>query len=164
MSYADRTIVAVLPDIRSLHNVGSMFRTADAGGVSHVYLVGYTPTPVDRFERKRAEIAKTALGAEEKIPWSSHDDLKTVIDDLRSQGFQIVMCESGTKLAVPYDEVSYGDRVALIVGSEVEGIPQDILPLADTIIEIPLLGTKESLNVSVAFGIALYGVRRRKRS
>ena len=162
MSGTKRTIVAVLPDIRSLHNVGSMLRTADAGGVSHVYLVGYTPAPIDRFERKRPEIAKTALGAEGTIPWSSHVDAKAVIENLRKEGFQIVMCESGTSHGVLFDEVSYHDRVALIVGNEVEGIPKELLSLADLIIEIPLLGAKESLNVSVAFGIALYGVRRAK--
>lgn len=163
MAKAHRTIVAVLPDIRSLHNVGSMFRTADAGGASHMYLVGYTPAPLDRFGRKPSEIAKTALGAEETVPWTSHPDLVALIAELRGQGFQIVMCESGTTRGIPFDEAKYADKVALVVGNEVDGISDEYLSLSDIIIEIPLYGKKESLNVSVAFGVALYEIRRGTR-
>jgi len=154
---AQRIIVGVLHDIRSLHNVGSMFRTADAGGVQHLYLTGYTPSPIDRFGRKRKEIAKTALGGERSVPWSSHEDLSALISMLRKDGYQIVMCECGTSNAVAYDRVLYAKKVALVMGNEVEGLSRDVLAMADVVAEIPLFGTKESLNVSVAFGIALYG-------
>jgi tRNA G18 (ribose-2'-O)-methylase SpoU len=137
-----------------------MFRTADAGGVEHLYLTGYTPSPIDRFGRKQKEIAKTALGGEMTVPWSTHKDLFALLVTLRADGYQIVMCECGSLNGVVYDKISYMNRVALVVGNEVEGLSGDILDTADNIAEIPLHGTKESLNVSVAFGIALYGVRR----
>lgn len=155
----ERHIVAILHDIRSLHNVGSMFRTADAGGVAHLYLSGYTPAPVDRFGRKVKEITKTALGAEQVVPWSAHPVIKTLLGELQKDGYHIIMFESGAKQGQSYDTISYGSKVALVVGNEVDGIPKDILSLADGIAEIPLLGSKESLNVSVAFGIAVYGAR-----
>jgi tRNA G18 (ribose-2'-O)-methylase SpoU len=159
MKDKERRIVAILNDIRSLHNVGSMFRTADAAAVAHMYLCGYTSSPVDRFGRKRKEIAKTALGAEESIPWSVHPDLAPLLSELKKEGYQIVMLESGSEKGSPYDEVVYDKNVALVVGNEVEGIPKNILSQADVVVEIPLLGGKESLNVSVAFGIGVYGVR-----
>jgi tRNA G18 (ribose-2'-O)-methylase SpoU len=136
-----------------------MFRTADAGGMDHLYLAGYTPTPIDRFGRKRKEIAKTALGAEETVAWSSHEDPHTLIDELRSKGYQIVAYESGRPKKTSYENIAYGEKVALVFGAEVEGLSEDILALADVVAEIPLFGKKESLNVSVAFGIALYRAR-----
>ena len=155
-----RTVVGVLCDIRSLHNVGSMFRTADAGGAAHLYLVGYTSSPIDRFGRPRKEIAKTALGGEKTVPWSAHEDLQALLGRLRSEGYQIVAYESGYPGHKAYDDIRYDHKVALVVGSEVEGLPKDILSSVDVVAEIPLLGTKESLNVSVAFGIALYEAQK----
>lgn len=154
-------IVGVLHNIRSLHNVGSMFRTADAGGVSHLYLTGYTPTPIDQFGRRRKEITKTALGGEMSVPWSAHEDLSSLLAMLRKEGYQIVMCECGHPKGLPYDQVSYTNNVALVMGNEVDGLSENFLTMADAVAEIPLYGTKESLNVSVAFGVALYGVRRK---
>ena len=136
-----------------------MFRTADAGGVAHLYLSGYTPAPIDRFGRKVKEIEKTALGAEETVPWSSHADIQVLLLELQKEKYQIIMFESGTDKGKSYDTVSYGAKVAFVVGNEVDGIPKDTLSLADVVAEIPLLGGKESLNVSVAFGIGVYGVR-----
>jgi tRNA G18 (ribose-2'-O)-methylase SpoU len=156
----EKMIVGVLHDVRSLHNVGSMFRTADAGGVRHLYLTGYTPTPIDRFGRKRKEIAKTALGGEETVPWSTHQNLPELLFTLRGLGYQIVLFECGSPLGVMYDEADYGEKVALVMGNEVDGLSKELLDGADIVAEIPLHGSKESLNVSVAFGVALYGIRR----
>jgi len=155
-----RIIVGVLHDIRSQYNVGSMFRTADAAGVSHMYLLGYTPTPTDRFGRKVKEIAKTALGAEESIPWTASKDSVACILALREEGYQIIACETGTKNGKNHKDIQFQKKVALIMGNEIEGIPKNILSSADAVLEIPQFGSKESLNVSVAFGVATYGIRQ----
>ncbi len=155
-----RTIVGVLHNIRSQHNVGSMFRTADAAGLSHLYLVGYTPLPLDRFGRKTRDIAKTALGAEVSIPWTHHDNLASLLSILRDDGFQVLACEKGMVNGKPYDAVFYGEKVALVMGNEVDGLSEETTMFADHVVEIPQFGTKESLNVAVAFGIVAYGVRR----
>ncbi len=159
MRNTERNIVGVLHNIRSTHNVGSMFRTADAAGVSHLYLVGYTPTPVDRFGRQRKDVAKIALGGEQHVPWSSHEDLRTLLETLRKEGFVIVFFESGDARSVFYDDIFFGDKVACVVGNEVEGLPLELKTPDDLCAEIPLFGTKESLNVSVAFGVAVYRAR-----
>lgn len=155
----DRKIVGVLHNIRSTHNVGSMFRTADSAGLSHLYLVGYTPAPVDRFGRPQKDIAKTALGGEKHVSWSSHEHLHTLLDGLRKEGYTIIFFESGVPVAQPYHTIAYGNKIACVVGNEVEGLPIDVIAQGDICAEIPLLGTKESLNVSVAFGVAVYRAR-----
>ncbi len=154
-----KEIVLVIDNVRSAHNVGSMFRTADAAGVTKIYCIGYTPTPLDRFKRPQKDIAKTALGAEQTLPWEHYDHIGDVIQALKHDGVTIVALEQ-TKNAIDYRTLlHHGDKVALVVGNEVGGISEGTLALCDHHIEIPMRGTKESLNVSVATGIALYALQ-----
>jgi 23S rRNA (guanosine2251-2'-O)-methyltransferase len=145
----------VLHDIRSIHNVGSIFRTADAAGVTKIYLTGVTPTPVDRFGRIRKDMAKVALGAEHSVPWGYKKDVALLIEQLKGEGMQIVAVEQDAK-AVNYREFAPTYPVTFVFGNEVEGVPADILRTCDAVVEIPMRGSKESLNVSVAAGIILF--------
>lgn len=142
----------ILPNIRSTHNVGAMFRTADACGVNKLYLVGYTPVP------PRPDIHKVALGADEWMPWEQKKDLKRLIATLKKKGFTIVALEK-TDTSIPISTYIPHGPLALIVGNEVDGITSDILALCDDVVHIPMYGKKESLNVSVAAGIAMYGLK-----
>jgi 23S rRNA (guanosine2251-2'-O)-methyltransferase len=152
-----KNISLILDNIRSVHNVGSIFRTADAAGVSHVYLIGITPTPLDRFGRVRKDIAKVALGAETTVPWSHLETIEPLIEKLKSEGVHIIALEQSEN-AIDYKLYGAKSPVALIVGNEVGGISQDVLNRVDGIIEIPMRGEKESLNVAVATGIALFSL------
>lgn len=152
-----RDIRVMLHDIRSAHNVGSMFRTADAAGVGHIYCSGYTPTPLDRFKRPVKEIAKTALGAELTIAWEYVDDVILFLEKKKTEGFQIVAIEQDAR-AIDYKDIRDLDKAIILVGKEVEGLDARLRDLADIIVEIPMMGMKESLNVSVAFGICLYRI------
>ena len=155
-------LVPVLHNIRSVHNVGSIFRTGDGAGVSRLWLTGYTPAPIDRFGRIRDDLAKVSLGAERRIPWQQAADLSTAIIELKDAGFLILALEQHPQSCNIFD-FTFPEgckKAALIVGNEVEGISEDELSEADAIIEIPMQGTKESLNVSVATGIALYTIRQ----
>ena len=145
----------LLHDIRSTHNVGSIFRTSDTLGVSKIYLSEYTPTPLDRFGRPRKDIAKVALGAEKSIEWEYFKDPKKIIDKLKKSKFQIIGLEQTNK-SVDYKKVRVKYPILFIVGNEVGGIESNILKLCDVIAEIPMKGKKESLNVSVAFGVGLF--------
>jgi len=151
-----KTIAIIIDNVRSVENVGSIFRTADGLGVSKIFLIGITPTPLDRFGRKRGDFAKVSLGAEETVDWEYSKDIISVIKDLKSQDFKIISLEQDPK-ANKLEAISYKlERLALIVGNEVDGISQEVLDLSDEIIEIGMSGNKESLNVSVATGIALF--------
>ena len=145
----------ILENIRSAYNVGAIFRTADGAGVSKIFLIGYTPTPIDRFGRVQAEIAKTSLGASTEIEWEHHQNSNTALSKIRRNGVQVVAVEQTAK-AVSLAQFSVPDKVAYIVGNEIEGVSEEALQQADTIVEIPMRGSKESLNVSVATGIILY--------
>ncbi len=134
-----------------------MFRTADASGVTRIFLTGYTPRPVDRFNRPVKEILKTALGAEKNIPWEHNPNTLEVIKDLKNKKVEIIALEQSPE-ALDYKKVKAGKDIALIVGNEVLGLPKEILAVADIIAEIPMKGGKESLNVSVALGIALFRI------
>ena len=147
--------VLVLPDIRSAHNVGAIFRTADAAGVSKLYLVGITPQPVDRFGRPRADVAKAALGAEATVVWEARATLVPLISKLKKEGYKIVAIEQ-SETSTDYKKVKLAGKVAFILGAEVEGLPKNVLAKCDIVAEIPMRGMKESLNVSVAAGIALF--------
>ena len=150
--------VVILSDIRSVHNVGSIFRTADGAGVQKIYLCGLTPTPLDRWGRPRKDFAKVSLGAEKNIPWEHHTSTSQLITKLKEDGYTIIALEQDRE-SIPYDSsVKKGKCWALVVGSEVEGLSASILKKADTIIEIPMRGKKESLNASIAFGIAIYAL------
>ena len=150
--------ILILDNIRSTHNVGSIFRTADAAGVGMIYLVGTTPTPVDKFGRKRKDIAKASLGAEETISWKYEKTIVPVISKLKKAGYAVVSLEQSPK-SIDYKKAGKllkGKPIAIILGNEVEGVSQKALIKSDYIVEIPMKGKKESLNVSVATGIALF--------
>lgn len=149
--------ILILNDIRSVINVGAIFRTADAIGISKIYLTGYTPAPVDRFQRKRKDFAKAALGAENTVEWEQKEDVKEVINSYKREGYKIIALEQSND-SVDYKDIEVNDKTVVIVGNEVDGVPQDILDQCDVIAEIPMLGGKESLNVSVATGIFLFRV------
>ena len=147
--------VLILPDIRSAQNVGSLFRTADACGIEYIYIVGITPAPIDQFGRTNSAIAKTALGAEQTIPWQKVKTLLPLLTKLQKAGMQIVAIEQSLG-AIDYKKVKIQLPTAFIVGNEVDGLPKNILKKVDSIAEIPMKGKKESLNVAVATGIALF--------
>ena len=147
----------ILDNIRSTHNVGSIFRTADAALVSKIFLVGVTPDPVDRFGRERKDISKVALGAEKIIPWEHAENLNILIKKLKKSGIKIVALEQAEN-SVDYKKFKPIFPMALILGEEVSGITKETLKLCDSIIEIPTKGQKESLNVSVSAGIAMFRI------
>lgn len=149
-------VYVILHNIRSVHNVGSIFRTADAAGVYHMCLTGYTPTPRDRFQRIRKDFAKVALGAEH-MSWEYTEDPVALIKRLKKTGVQIVGIEQAPT-SKHYKKVIIKKPVAFLFGNEVEGVPKELLALCDDIAEIPMAGKKESLNVSVSAGIALFGM------
>jgi 23S rRNA (guanosine2251-2'-O)-methyltransferase len=148
-------IRVILHNIRSHYNVGAIFRTADGAGVARVYLSGYTPRPLDRFGRVVPEIHKTALGAESMIPWEGTEDLLTLVAALQKTGARVVAVEQSKTATMLADFIVPAD-VVYILGSETEGLDEDVLGLVDEVLELPMLGQKESLNVSVTAGIVLY--------
>jgi 23S rRNA (guanosine2251-2'-O)-methyltransferase len=148
----------ILDNIRSAENVGSLFRTADAAGVKKVFLVGYTPAPLDQFDRPNNKIKKASLGAEQTVEWESVSSLPRLITKLKKQGVMVIGLEQSPS-AVNYKKFKPRAPWALIVGNEVEGISKKSLMHCDQVIEIPMSGSKESLNVSVAAGVALFRLR-----
>ncbi|HMA79216.1 MAG TPA: TrmH family RNA methyltransferase [Candidatus Paceibacterota bacterium] len=146
-----------LNNIRSAHNVGAIFRTADGAGVEHVYLGGYTPTPIDRFGRRQPQIAKTSLGASETVPWEAVPigEEVAVLRALQDAGFAVVAVEQAVDSVSLYEFVPPA-RVVYVLGNEVAGVDSAILDVADTVLEIPLRGVKESLNVATTGGIVLF--------
>lgn len=148
----EKRIVLLAHNIRSLWNVGSFFRTADAMSVEKIYLTGYTATP------PRREISKTAIGAEEWIDWEYQEDATKVIEGLKDEGWKVVGLEI-TESAQKVSEYVSPEKVCLVLGHEVTGVPEEIVKLCDDIVYIPMHGMKESLNVSVAAGIALDRLR-----
>jgi len=150
-------VFLILDNIRSVYNVGAIFRTADAAGVSKIYLCGITPTPLDRFGRKRKDVAKSALGAEDFVKWEQKENTKDLIEKLKEKNIFIVALEQA-KDSVDYKKLKARFPMALVLGSETKGIDNDILKICDKKIEIPMKGGKESLNVSVSCGVALFRV------
>ncbi|MBN1687816.1 MAG: RNA methyltransferase [Candidatus Omnitrophica bacterium] len=143
---------AVLNQIRSLYNVGSIFRTADGAGLEKLWLCGITGIPPS------SRISKTALGAEKKVPWSYAKSARYCIQSLKKQGYMIVLLEQ-THQSIPYQKLNVKSPVCLIVGNEITGVSEDILSLCDAAVEIEMVGLKNSLNVTVAFGIVAYHIR-----
>jgi tRNA G18 (ribose-2'-O)-methylase SpoU len=187
-------MIVILHNIRSMHNVGSIFRTADAAGVEKIYLCGVTPTPIDKFGRQRRQIAKVSLGAEDYIQWEQVKSTTRLLDKLKKDGHLILAVEQSQK-SIPYYEGSLtpschhefisapschpefisgshcgkmpkqvrrdgntfvSSKIALVLGNEIRGLPPSVLNRADKILEIPMRGKKESLNVAVAFGIVVF--------
>jgi tRNA G18 (ribose-2'-O)-methylase SpoU len=145
----------LLDNIRSVHNVGSIFRTAETLGISRIYCAGTTPMPLDRFGRKRSDFSKVALGAEDLVPWEYTLEFIELVRRLKKDGFEIIALEQ-SKNSIDYKKVKVGMKTLVILGNEVDGVSESLLKLADTIAEIHLKGEKESLNVSVATGVFLY--------
>jgi 23S rRNA (guanosine2251-2'-O)-methyltransferase len=150
-------IAVLLHNIRSVHNVGSVFRTSDAAGVSRVFLSGYTPTPVDRFGLARKDLSKVALGAEKTVPWEFEKNPFRIVAKLRGEGWQIVGVEQD-KRSIDYRKFHPDKPTLFVLGNEVRGISPALRKKCDELIEIPMHGKKESLNVSVAAGIILFSV------
>jgi 23S rRNA (guanosine2251-2'-O)-methyltransferase len=150
-----REIFLLLHNIRSVYNVGAIFRTADAIGVKKIYLTGYTPTPVDRFNRPRADFAKASLGSEHSVAWEYKKSPQTVLTYMLAEKAQIIAVEQSEK-SIDYKKVRPKGKALVIFGNEVSGVPQSVMKKADIIAEIPMRGLKESLNVSVSAGIALF--------
>ena len=152
-----REIVVLLDNIRSSHNVGSIFRTADGAGVSKIILSGYTPAPIDRFGRESKEIAKTSLGASDTVPWEAvtNEDALATLARYKQDGFEIVSVEQHQDSISIYDYKPTA-KTLYIFGNEIDGVSQELLQASDKIIEIPMKGKKESLNVSVTTGVALF--------
>ncbi len=152
-------MIAIFHEIRSLHNVGSMFRTADAAGLTKIYLSGITPGPVDRFNRLETRFTKVSLGAENFVAWEKVSSTPELLIKLKKTGHRVVAIEQNPS-SIPYQTVKFSKpklaKVVLVVGNEVQGLPKEILDLADDIVEIPMFGQKESLNVGVAFGIVAF--------
>ncbi|RMH65588.1 MAG: TrmH family RNA methyltransferase [Calditrichaeota bacterium] len=144
-------IVTLVENVRSMHNVGSIFRSSDGARLRHLYLTGFTPAP------PRPEIEKTALGATESVPWSFRRDAVETARQLKREGYQLLVVEQTTD-SVPYFKADVRFPLCLIMGNEVDGVSDPLVQLADQAIDIPMLGMKHSLNVSVAYGIVLYGM------
>ncbi len=151
---SSKNFFVIAHNLRSVYNVASIFRTADAAGVSKIYLTGTTPAPKDRFGRWRKDFAKVALGAEKSINWEERDIYK-LIKELKKDSVTILALEQSYR-SVDYRDFNANTDIALILGNEPQGIESGILKLSDFILEIPMRGKKESLNVAVAFGIAAY--------
>lgn len=159
-------ITVIAHNIRSTHNIGSILRSADAFGVSKVIVSGYTPYPTIKDDtrlphiahKNTKDIAKTALGAETTMPIEVSDDIISTIKNLKDQGVLIIGLEQDKK-SLHLHEFSLDTDVALLIGEERYGLTDELIALCDTILEIPMGGTKESLNVSVATAICLYQLR-----
>ncbi len=149
----------ILHNIRSAHNVGSVFRSADGAGVSKIFLSGYTPAPHDRFGRENAEIKKTSLGATETVPFEVVADITELISRLKKEHIEVVAVEQ-TKKAIEYTSYSLTRDTAFVFGNEVTGVEDEVLSVSDVHIQLPMYGSKESLNVSVCVGIVLFHFRK----
>ena len=151
-----KTCVLILENLRSVENTASIFRTAEGLGVAKIFLVGTTPAPLDRFGRKRLDFAKVSLGAEDMLEWDYFNDTPQVINSLKEQGFQIIALEQTNESTKEIKNFQTEEKFALIVGNEVDGISKRAIESSEAVLEIPMNGKKESLNVSVATGIALF--------
>lgn len=145
--------VVILENIRSLHNVGAIFRTADGAGWDKVYLTGYTGCPPDR------RIEKVSLGAEEFLPWEHVNSAIALCEKLKTEGYDVIALEQSEMSENIFEATNFGEKVALFLGNEVDGVSEEILAMCSRHLEIPMYGQKKSLNVSVAAGIALFAVK-----
>lgn len=160
------SLTIIAHNIRSTHNIGAIFRTCEGFGVDHIYLTGYSPYPVivndSRLPHIREKITnqihKTALGAEEMVPFTHDEDVHAIIKDLKDRGYSIIGLEQD-EASIHLDKYPRGADIALLLGEEVNGLTPELRSQCDTLLEIPMLGKKESFNVSVAAGIALYSLQ-----
>lgn len=162
----DRDLVVVAHNIRSTHNIGSLMRTCEGFGVKKLYLSGYTPYPQagedDRLphvvRKLNQQISKTALGAEKSVTWQNVKDINQLLDELKSSGYKVIALEQTDK-SIELNKFKPPSKVALLLGEEVDGVDQELLKACDAAVEIPMLGKKESFNVTIAAAIALYHLR-----
>ena len=146
-------IVVVLDNVRSLNNIGSVFRTSDAFRLSKIYLCGITATPPHR------EIHKTALGAEESVDWAYFEETTDAVKELKNEGYTILSVEQAeNSISLETFTITPGQKYAFVFGNEVKGVQQEVIDLSDNCIEIPQFGTKHSFNISVTAGIVLWQV------
>lgn len=148
----------VVHNVRSIHNVGSMFRTSDAARIEHIHLTGFTGTP------EHKDLHKTALGAQDAVEWTQHDEARPLLRDLKDDGYTIAALEQTDHTQRPDAVPTDAFPLALVVGNEVRGVETDVLDAVDLALEIPQYGAKISLNVGVAYGIAVYDLIRRSRT
>ena len=148
---AKTPLYIILDDIRSLNNIGSVFRTADAFLIEKIYLCGITATPPNK------DIHKTALGATESVDWEYVKDINVLVKSLKSEGVKIISVEQAEKATMLHDfNPEEGEKYAVIFGNEVKGVSQEIVDASDHVVEIPQFGTKHSLNISVSAGIVIW--------
>ena len=153
-------MIAILHNIRSAHNVGSIFRTADGAGVEKIYLCGFTPAPINEVGGPRIQLTKVSLGAEKNIPWEKVKSTTALVDRLKKRGYRIIAVEQTKNSVSLFNIWSHSNKkIVILVGNEIKGPSPGILKRADKILEIPMVGRKKSLNVSVAFGIVAYHLR-----
>ena len=148
-------IIVVLENVRSMHNVGSVFRTADAFLMESIYLCGYTPRPPHR------DIQKTALGATETVEWHYYDSTIEAVNLLKEKGYKVFAVEQAEG-SISLENFVPAENIAVVFGNEVEGVDDEVLSLCDGCVEIPQYGTKHSLNISVAAGIVLWELTRKQ--
>ncbi len=148
-----RKIYVIADNIRSLHNVGSLFRTSEAAGIEKLYLIGISGRP------PRKEISKTAIGAENNVPWEYYADIIPLLKYFKSERIPIIVLEH-TNSSINFQNIHYEFPLCLVVGNEVDGISEDVMDYADIAVDIPMFGMKQSLNVSVAYGVMLYELIR----
>jgi len=161
-----RRIILIAHDIRSTHNVGSLLRTADGLGIEKVYFTGYTPYPSSNSDRRlphiaqklHKQIAKTALGAEQSVTWEHRQDIVALLEELKAQHYTLLALEQAPA-AVTLPAYEPTEKIAIVLGREVEGVDKAILELVDTIVEIPMFGSKESFNVVQAAAMVMYHCR-----
>lgn len=149
----------LLHNVRSAHNVGAIFRTAEAAGCSRIFLSGYTPAPVDRFGRPQKDVAKAALGAESMLPWVHRASPGALLASLKREGWSIAGVEQDAR-SVEYCSYMPRGKTLFIFGNEVRGLSKALRAHCDALLEIPMHGRKESLNVSVAAGVVLFSTRQ----
>ncbi|MCA9356364.1 hypothetical protein H6790_00805 [Candidatus Nomurabacteria bacterium] len=155
-----KTIRALFHNIRSAHNIGAMLRSADGVGIKEVYVSKIVPLPTDRFGRAQPEISKTALGAEKDIKINVYEDFSSQIKSLKEEGFKIVFVEQYPS-SVKYTDIHFSkeEKILICMGEETKGFTEEEISLADVIVEIPMKGNKESLNVATTFGIISFAIR-----
>lgn len=161
-----KKIVLLVNDIRSTHNVGSIIRTAECFGVSHIYFTGYTPYPTTKNDSRlphvssklTTQISKTSLGAENDVSWSHHHNLRELISMLKTEDFEIIALEQNSS-SISIEKFVPNNNTAVLLGNEVKGIDPELFNFCDKIIEIPMFGNKESLNVVQASAVMLYQIK-----
>ncbi len=144
-------IYCLIENVRSLYNVGSIFRTSDAVRLNKLCLTGYTGYP------PRKEIEKTALGATESVPWIHYEDTNKAITELKKEKVNLIALEH-TSESKPYNEIDYNFPLCIMLGNEVDGLSEELISVADQSIQIPMFGLKQSLNVSVAYGVVIFHI------